>query len=568
MGNRETTEVRHAANGDTVRTYTTPAAGQSQPHTLTQVEQTGPDGTRLEQYTYDASGNMTSRTTASRDQDLEWDAESRLVKVTEEDGSTTAYRYDADGQQLIRETPTEAVLYLAGMEIRLDKTVPSVGATRFYQHVGETVAVRTSGNAVHWIFSDHQATGQLAVHALTGQTVRRRTTAFGADRGSTGTWPTDKGFVSGTVDESTGLVQLGARAYDANTGRFISADPIIDFADSQQMHGYAYANNSPITFSDPSGLYYDYAADYRRQYKRRQAMAINSRSKANAEAARAGRPVPVSPPTYIPNFGSRGGRYYGAPSMSAASPSRLYQRTASSSSYSSSSGGTSHSEASQQLAAAATGLVEIIADELGITAGIECLTTGDIGACGETALNVAMTLFAPGGVLAKLAVKYALRWGKFASLVSRIKKLGGEIISAVNTLMKKDPGNAVCPIRNSFVPGTRVLMADGTSKPIEKVKTGDKVLATDPETGEQGPRTVLATIVGSGAKILVEITVDATTEKPAADDSDREGTPGPTAVGDTIVATDEHPVWVPELDQWVDAIDLIPGTWLQTSAGT
>ncbi|MEY9212463.1 YD repeat-containing protein [Thermobifida halotolerans] len=98
VGNRET-EVRHAASGDTVRTYTTPTVGQSQPHTLTQVEQTGPTGTRLEQYTYDASGNMTGRTTASRDQDLEWDAEGRLVEVTEEDGSTTSFRYDADGQR-------------------------------------------------------------------------------------------------------------------------------------------------------------------------------------------------------------------------------------------------------------------------------------------------------------------------------------------------------------------------------------------------------------------------------------------------------------------------------------
>ncbi|MEY9212452.1 hypothetical protein [Thermobifida halotolerans] len=98
------------------------------------------------------------------------------------------------------------------------------------------------------------------------------------------------------------------------------------------------------------------------------------------------------------------------------------------------------------------------------------------------------------------------------------QSLGGEIISAVNTLMKKDPGNAVCPIGNSFVPGTRVLMADGMSKQVEKVKTGDKVLATDPETGEQGARTVLATIIGTGAKTLVEITVDATTEKPADDD--------------------------------------------------
>jgi hypothetical protein len=37
-------------------------------------------------------------------------------------------------------------------------------------------------------------------------------------------------------------------------GRFISVDPIMNLADPQQMHGYAYSNNNPTTLSDPSGL--------------------------------------------------------------------------------------------------------------------------------------------------------------------------------------------------------------------------------------------------------------------------------------------------------------------------
>lgn len=40
------------------------------------------------------------------------------------------------------------------------------------------------------------------------------------------------------------------------------------------------------------------------------------------------------------------------------------------------------------------------------------------------------------------------------------------------------------------------------------------------------------------------------------------------AVGDVVVATDGHPFWIPELGEWVDAVDLAPGMWLQTSAGT
>lgn len=102
---------------------------------------------------------------------------------------------------------------------------------------------------------------------------------------------------------------------------------------------------------------------------------------------------------------------------------------------------------------------------------------------------------------------------------------------------------------NSFVPGTLVLLADGNAKPIELVSVGDRVLAHDPETGEQGPREVTQRIVGGGAKILVDVTV-----------TDGSGDTG------SVTATDNHPFWV--LDQgWTDAIDLEPGSWLRTSVG-
>nr|WP_308340505.1 MULTISPECIES: Hint domain-containing homing endonuclease [unclassified Streptomyces] len=58
--------------------------------------------------------------------------------------------------------------------------------------------------------------------------------------------------------------------------------------------------------------------------------------------------------------------------------------------------------------------------------------------------------------------------------------------------MKASGGS--CPINNSFTPGTKVLMADGSTKPIEDVKVGDKVKATDPKTGETRIETVTAEI--------------------------------------------------------------------------
>ncbi|MFC5826052.1 SpvB/TcaC N-terminal domain-containing protein [Nonomuraea insulae] len=107
---------------------------------------------------------------------------------------------------------------------------------------------------------------------------------------------------------------------------------------------------------------------------------------------------------------------------------------------------------------------------------------------------------------------------------------------------------------NSFTPGTEVLMADGTTKPIEEVEVGDKVLATDPETDQSEPRLVTDLILGEGDKNLVEISVDI--------DGDRGGkTAG-------ITATDGHPFWVEKLNRWVDAGELKAGMLLRTSAGT
>ncbi|MFI6084319.1 RHS repeat-associated core domain-containing protein [Streptomyces sp. NPDC051217] len=102
---------------------------------------------------------------------------------------------------------------------------------------------------------------------------------------------------------------------------------------------------------------------------------------------------------------------------------------------------------------------------------------------------------------------------------------------------------------NSFTAETPVLLADGTRKPIKDIQIGDQVHATDPETGETGPRPVTALIKGTGDKQLVDITLD-------------------TGKTSTLTATDGHPFWAPALGRWIEADELTTGQWLQTSTGT
>ena len=85
----------------------------------------------------------------------------------------------------------------------------------------------------------------------------RKQDPFGNERAEdrlTQALQTHDGFLGAPKDDASGYTVLGARLYDPEVGRFLSADPVLDLADPVQSNGYAYAHNNPVTLSDPSGL--------------------------------------------------------------------------------------------------------------------------------------------------------------------------------------------------------------------------------------------------------------------------------------------------------------------------
>ncbi|GAA3781714.1 RHS repeat-associated core domain-containing protein [Plantactinospora mayteni] len=256
VGNR-LSETRTATDGSkTTSTYGYNPAGGAQPHALRSVATTDAAGTKVNEYDYDAAGNLTSRTRAGVGQTLEWNAEGRLAKVTE-NGKVTSYLYDAAGDRLIRRDSTGTTLYLGETQLKLD-TSSVVTGLRYYTHGDRAVAMRNGQTGkVTWLVSDHHGTAELAVDESSQSVTRQRRDPYGGTRGpGDPNLAGDRGFVGGTNDPSTGLTHLGAREYDPTTGRFISVDPEISYDDPQTMHGYAYANNSPVSFTDPDGRAY------------------------------------------------------------------------------------------------------------------------------------------------------------------------------------------------------------------------------------------------------------------------------------------------------------------------
>lgn len=121
---------------------------------------------------------------------------------------------------------------------------------------GQPVALRTATagsttSTVSWLISDNHSTTLAAINSTTGAVTRRYLDPFGNTRGSPAAWPDDKSFLD---DPTTNTQQVGARVYDPTLGRFLTVDPILETGDPQALNGYAYANNNPVSNSDPTGL--------------------------------------------------------------------------------------------------------------------------------------------------------------------------------------------------------------------------------------------------------------------------------------------------------------------------
>ena len=80
-------------------------------------------------------------------------------------------------------------------------------------------------------------------------------TPYGEVSRNTGPYTTDKRFTGKTWDETSALMYYGARYYDPQIGRFVTADPTIQRPyDPQDFNRYTYTRSNPIKYVDPTGL--------------------------------------------------------------------------------------------------------------------------------------------------------------------------------------------------------------------------------------------------------------------------------------------------------------------------
>ncbi|MFD0817340.1 RHS repeat-associated core domain-containing protein [Micromonospora zhanjiangensis] len=522
LGNRKQQVEHNLTDGtDTTTNYTYDGAGRGQPHTLTSTATTG-GASGSTSYTYDAAGNTITRNADKGNQTLAWNDAGKLTGITGGTTGNSSYVYTADGDLLLQKDPGQTILYLPGQQLTLDTKFNTVSGTRYYALPGGGTCIRkASGSSYTFALPNPQGTPSLYLDNTAQTPTWRQYTPYGAPRGASALYPDNHGFLDKPTSPDTGLTMVGARAYDASAGRFVSVDPVLKADDPQQWNGYSYANNSPITFSDPTGLNHE---DAQWEFDH-----PNSKSKA-AEDADNGKYDSGSDydSPYWRWLEFKAGWNDGLKNLI---PDKWH------------------------------GIKSFVRDPMGSTKAM-IIDANDwnirYGGVGGPSVGIACTLTGVCKISEDLKAGNYYEAGYGSSqlvadvAVAVVTAIATEGVGAVITgaMEGMEAAGAAGTIARFFLKGcrsfsaaTNVLMADGSHEPIGELKAGDKVRATDPVGGDDGSREVTDVWVHSDQ--LVSISVG----------------------NSTIATTEDHLYWNLTDHRWERADEVDPGDQLLTPDG-
>ncbi|MCP5348373.1 MAG: VCBS repeat-containing protein [Pseudomonadales bacterium] len=216
-------------------------------------------------FSYDSNGNMTS----GAGRTYTWYSFNKVKRLTE-GGVNYDFEYDAEFQRVSQDDGTNTTLYLfdpiSGANAEY---VDKLGGTwsDYLVVEGERIGVRveeTSPASTEYFSFVHDNQGTISVVVDEAGSIEesyyfdvwgRRRNADGSDHTSGSlNWPTTRGYTGHEYMPANSMINMNARLYDPEIGRFSSADSIIpNYLNSQSLNRYSYVLNNPGTFTDPTG---------------------------------------------------------------------------------------------------------------------------------------------------------------------------------------------------------------------------------------------------------------------------------------------------------------------------
>ena len=224
-------------------------------------------------YCYDANGNCEARLRSEiRASAGEEDKTEELV-LTQDNADAVFYRYDAFNRLVSVEDGENTASYTYdGNNLRQSKTVNGVTTTHIYDGAEVTADItgdrqsvyvrdlngilfrEENGEKMHYI-SNPRGDVSAYYYSRTRLLPTYTYDAFGNQTEASGTDPFR--YSGEYYDAESGFIYLRNRYYDPSIGRFITEDPA-----QSGTNWYVYANNNPLIYIDPWGLF-DYNTMYR-----------------------------------------------------------------------------------------------------------------------------------------------------------------------------------------------------------------------------------------------------------------------------------------------------------------
>lgn len=215
-------------------------------------------------YAYDNNGNLTSTTENSQIiGKYEYDVRDQLRRVANGSNQEIAsYDYDCERQRLAKTVGGSTMQYVYGGTQVVNEYVAGSLLNRY--DVGSDEVVRAElggGEGSRYYFSEAQgsvtALARKAAGSLpTAFTAGYEYEAWGQYLSTSGSSSNSIGYTGQRVDGETGFMPLGngERYYSSAQGRFLQQDSLTGTAMmAQSLNRYAYANNNPTRFNDPTG---------------------------------------------------------------------------------------------------------------------------------------------------------------------------------------------------------------------------------------------------------------------------------------------------------------------------
>jgi RHS repeat-associated protein len=213
---------------------------------------------------YDGSGNLTSTYGNFPAMTLAYNDASQLTSVAYP-GGTDTFQWNALGQRMRANLNGTVFRYIYAGDRVLERTNDTNGTLARYtpadaSYYAPLLYFKHNDGTQHYPMADIVGTSRRLLSETATVTDTYSLDAFGRQMSASGSTVNPYRFGAAwgytTDTPGSGLLQLGARFYWPEVGRFIQQDPAGD-----GMNWYAYAGNNPAAWVDPTGLYIQVVGD-------------------------------------------------------------------------------------------------------------------------------------------------------------------------------------------------------------------------------------------------------------------------------------------------------------------